>query len=337
MNGKENLKLLEGEYRMLKIDFTTIEAAAQSILDIVDQAQAAEAKERSALAHELSNVLGVFRAAALCPVWLEEQHAIYTGEEAVRAHVAVNAPRFSSPARYLKSMRTYAESLRYEFRTEAGELISEAQVRAVMDYLDTAFDFSDLVYGRKATFAILSISNDEYAAMHTLLKNTNGELRFHISLFNTLNNEQENSPEFVLFHELGVGLYASIVNRSNTAFVAKEVVQQLKPMFPSIERLHPAAQIAVIADVIAVGLMRGSLYEAKMAGRLSTAWTRRIRTSSTNSRSSFCGICALRAAPLRCLENRAFGVDYVVSGVICAGGVVGDCAVLCVRWSYGAG
>lgn len=140
-----------------------------------------------------------------------EQHAAYIGEKAVQAHVAVNAPRFSSPARYLQSARTYAESLRDEFRAEAGELISEAQVCAVMDYLDTAFDFSELVYEWKVTFAILGVSNDDYAAMHTLLKSKNRGLRFHISLFNTRNNEQENSPEFVLFHELGVGLYASIV------------------------------------------------------------------------------------------------------------------------------
>ena len=133
-----------------------------------------------------------------------------------------------------------------------------------MDYLDTAFDFSELVYEWKATFAILGVSNDDYAAMHTLLKNANGELRFHISLFNTQNAKSENSPEFVLFHELDVGLYASIVNRSNTMFVAKEAVQQLKPMFPSIERLYPVAQISVIADIM-VGLMRGSLFEAEMA------------------------------------------------------------------------
>lgn len=252
-----------------RIDHSSIFAAAHSLGSTIDLALASKKQARSACAGALSEFYSSVMCASIMSVggpFEQPPLLVNHNNSGVRFFVALRSPDYTSPVRYLKEMRQFAESLLEDFSESDTPLLAKEQVEEIFAYLDERYHFSKFVFDNQCIISIVGAVFRNMDGLCTTSHDARGRLWQFISLFPLLNEDKDgNTLEYVLFHELGHALHAKL--SGDVCIVPDWLCQGIEPMFPTFRHMEPADRAEIVADVFAMGLMTGSPFEDNICGR----------------------------------------------------------------------
>lgn len=188
-----------------------------------------------------------------------ERYCIYEGRLAAGKLIVCALPPKGKPTETLKSLIEFGHRLRDTFSIPKGKFISRKTVNHILSHLDSEYEFSSKVFkDKKAIIALLPYSHKFFSG--ECLAKIGGGVELHIFLYHTIPEDGfDITPEWVFFHELGRALFVRYAGGFEIPYIFKEI---LKRNFPSaLENCSQSDLLAICSDILAMGMMLGSLFE----------------------------------------------------------------------------
>lgn len=167
---------------------------------------------------------------------------------------------WTSPVKTLNGIREIGGMLSGLYCEPVGEAISEEEIEAILNYLDSEYDAKKAILAEHDAIFLFPCSHREYNSECLALQNPEtGKLRVKLLMYHMNGNgvEEGVDPRYVFCHELGHALHAKYIN-SAVVEVPDELFYALEVFYPSIRDLDKKTQNDILADVFAMGMMHGS-------------------------------------------------------------------------------
>lgn len=234
----------------------------EELLDFADGLS--ESKLKKIYLEKFYSAVGMFSYTAICSEG-EKKYTILTDDKAVLEYVNVTLPEYTSPVKTIKAWRSYVDELRDTFVDPSGEVLRSSDICNIMDYLVKKYNFDKLVNpDMRPVFSILNntniYKNNECAGIK-MVKGTRNEY----FLYNlnekalAVDLQVRKNPIAIFFHELGHSLYYAYEKEEGV--FPKEILDYLKELAPDLADCTYEEQCEVIADTLAMGMMKNSPFE----------------------------------------------------------------------------
>jgi len=191
----------------------------------------------------------------------DDAYSISEDINAVRKYMLFSRPAYTTPLKTLKSFQEYGREISETIVPPQGKVISVQRIHSIMEYLDNEYNFSKKVFNvRKPVFAILDYSKTDYNSESALFQTPEGMIA-HFFLFHMKKDaEPRVTPEAVFFHELCHALHFKYTNGKIN--ISDEImIDLIRYGFAAIVDCSPEEQAEILADVLSVAMMKGSIFE----------------------------------------------------------------------------
>lgn len=223
-----------------------------------------ESKLKKIYIEKFFSAVGMFSYTARCNEE-REKYIILRDDKAVLEYVNITLPEPTSPVKTIKVWRKYIDELRDIFTSPSGNVISANDICEIMDYLERKYDYVRLVNPDvRPTYSILNntnvYKNNECAGIKTMLGTRNEYFLYNLNEKALgVNLDIQKNPIAIFFHELGHSLYYAY-EREEGVFPV-EIIDYLKDLAPDLGDCTYDEQCEIIADTLAMGMMKGSPFE----------------------------------------------------------------------------
>lgn len=223
-----------------------------------------ESRLKKVFIEKFYSAVGMFSYSAICNEE-RKKYIIFTDDKAVLEYVNITLPEPTSPVKTIKVWRNYIDELRDAFISPSGNVITENDICEIMDYLAEKYDFVRIVNPDiRPNYSILNntnvYKNNECAGIKTLRGTRNEYFLYNLNekaLADDL--DVEKNPIAIFFHELGHSLYYAYEKEKGIFPI--EIIDYLKTMAPDLGDCTYDVQCEVIADTLAMGMMKDSPFE----------------------------------------------------------------------------